>query len=470
LSAIGIVGERQTGIRPRDLATWLACVGFALLLGVLSWFAQGWTTAVMVAAVLVLRWWLVRAVGLQAGLVVLLVVTSVVDRYTFRVGSLDLRAEQVATILALASVLVTRLGASDWSWIKPNVAEGILLAWFAANVVSSLLWSPERNLSAKIIALIAVCALAFALPRRLLSGSSAPAQFETITRWLLIVFATECAWGALAYLVHVFGPTISLGVNPASGHLSTYGTLWEQNVFGAFAAAGAVAWVYLGPGRFRFAWVGLALCLAGLLYSLTRAAWLAAAVVGGIGGGWPGLRRRTDLRTVALGALATLPFVATAVVAEKVGMYVIGPGGGQTRFSLLTALLNLVDVVGRLNQWAPVSTDIRGHLILGRGTASFEALHVVNGVPQHVASLPLLILNDTGLIGLALFGAFAAAVFARTWARRRVPIVVGYGQVALVIGLTNLATETTELMIGWLMIGLLMAAADHLQTESPATE
>jgi hypothetical protein len=92
--------------------------------------------------------------------------------------------------------------------------------------------------------------------------------------------------------------------------------------------------------------------------------------------------------------------------------------------------------------------------------ASFEALHVAKGVPEHIASLPLLVLNDTGVIGVALFAGFVAAVFVRVWSRRQNLIVLGLGQMALVVALTNIATETTELMIGWLLIGLLMAACD----------
>jgi len=46
------------------------------------------------------------------------------------------------------------------------------------------------------------------------------------------------------------------------------------------------------------------------------------------------------------------------------------------------------------------------------------------------------------------------------------------GQVALVIAITNIATETLELMIGWLLIGLLLAALDVAgeRSRQPATQ
>ena len=457
-------GRMRFGVA--DLSIWLPGVGFAVLLGLLAWVSRSWTAPIMALAVLALGAYFVRVLGFQVGLVLMLVVTSFVDRYTFRAGPVDIRAEQVAAAAAVVALVVQRLRERDWSWLRPSAAEVLLLAWLAVNVLSSLLASPDRKLSAKIIALIAVSALGFALPRRILKGPEAAQNFEVLTRWMLLVFATESLAGALLYLLHVFGPTIALAVNPASGHLAAYGTLWEQNVFGAFAGAGAIAWVYLGPSRFKNAWIGVAVCLGGLLDSFTRAAYLATAIVGGIGAVLPGLRRRISFPLVGMAGLATLPFVVATLVVDRVGQYtIVLQGAPGPKPSLLTQLLNIVDVVGRVNQWIPVADDLRGHLLFGHGTASFEAIYVNNGVPQHIASLPLLILNDTGLVGLAVFGAFAAAIVARVWSRRHVPMAVVYGQMAIVIGLANVATQTTELMVGWLLIGLLMAAADHAQPE-----
>src|SRR4029077_9597327 len=178
------------------------------------------------------------------------------------------------------------------SWLRPNLPEVLLVAWFACSIASSLLASPDKRLSAKIIALVAVCSLGFLLPRRILAGERSAENLETVTRWLLIVFATEAAYGSIAYLLHVFGPTIAISPSPASGHLSATGTLWEQNVFGAFSAAGVVAGSYVCPGRFRHAWIGITAGLGGVVDSVTRSAWLVAAGMAVLGIGLPGLRRR----------------------------------------------------------------------------------------------------------------------------------------------------------------------------------
>lgn len=440
-------------------------VAFALLLGMLEWTARAWAAPVMVVAVLALGAFYARVLGLQAGLVLLLVVTALVDRYTFRLGPVDIRAEEIAGVAAVCVLAITKIREGGREWLKPNLAEALLLAWFACNVVGSVLSSPDKRLSAKILLLIGVCSIGFFLPRRLLAGAKAAENFETVTRWLLVAFAIEATFGSFAYVLHVYGPTIALTPNPASGHLSAYGTLWEQNVFGAVTAAGGVAWVYLGPGRFRWAWLSLAVCMAGVVASLTRAAWLAAAVVGGIGVTVPGLRRRFDVRLIAIGLFGGLIMAAGVLVLDSTGTYTVQVKGGlqgNVHGGLLGAILNLTDFIGRLNQMGPVWADIHGREVLfGRGTDSFEALHVVDGVPQHIASLPLQVLNDTGVVGLAVFTFFVLAVGMRAWAHRKGQLVAAFGQVAVVVGLTNLATQTTELMIGWLLIGLLAAACDN---------
>ena len=426
-----------------------------------------------VAGVLVLGLYYARVFGVQVGMLVLLIVTSVEDHYTFRVGPVAVRAEQVAMVMALVVFGAVLLRGAKKDWLRPSLAEGFLLAWFAIELISSLLGSPDRRLSAKNLALLAVTFVVVFLPRRLLAGSRAGEQMETVLRWLLIAFATEAAYGTIVYLVHVVGPTISIGPNPASGYLGAYGSLWEQNVFGAYSAAGVVAWAYLGPARFRSAWVGLALCIGGLGVSLTRAAWLAAAAVGGLGVVLPRLRQRLDLATVIRGAAAGLVLIGTMLLVDRSGSYsvplphAVGVPGPPASPGFLSAALNRVDVLGRINQIGPVLGDLRGHLLLGRGTASYESLHTVAGSPEHIASLPLLILEDGGIVGLALFGAFILALAFKAWSRRQSEIVVALGQVALVLAITNLATQTTELMVDWLLIGLLLAAVELLPVGNP---
>jgi hypothetical protein len=454
-------------IPPSAAAVWLAGVGLAVLLGLLAATGKTWSAAAATLAVMAVAYLYARVLGLRQGMVVLLILTATLDRFTYRVGPLDLRAEQVAALLALLALAVTAVRGRDWSWLRPNLAEAAILAWLALNLVSSLLASPDRLLSIKVLAVYAISSLGLFLPRRVLSDRGSVTGLETVVTWLLVVMATEAAYSTLIYLLHALGPTISVGINPASGYLGAYGTLWEQNVLGGFCAAGVVAWSYLAPRRLPGAWAGIAACIGGLVDSVTRAAWLATVAVVALGFILPGSRRRLDLKTLARGAAGGLVLIVATLVATRLGRYnyslpgTVGPTGPSVGGpSFLTAILNRVDLLGRFNQVPLVWSDIRDHVLLGRGTAAFEALHQYHSIPEHLASLPLNLLDGSGFIGLALFVAFGVVVTVRAWARRANGLVHALGQLALVLVITNLSTETLELMIGWLLIGLLLAAID----------
>jgi hypothetical protein len=66
--------------------------------------------------------------------------------------------------------------------------------------------------------------------------------------------------------------------------------------------------------------------------------------------------------------------------------------------------------------------------------------------------------NDTGLLGLLVFAAFVGAITVATWRARHDITVLGLAMMMLVLGITSTATEPLELMIPWLLTGLLLAA------------
>src|SRR5258708_24219007 len=126
---------------------------------------------------------------MRAGLVLLLIATPVIDGFTFRGGSVDLRPEEIAALGALLVIAAMRIRERDASWPRPNLPEVLLAAWLACSILSSLLASPDRRLSAKIIALVAGCTLGFFLPRPLLARDRSAPNLQTVTRRLLVRFA-----------------------------------------------------------------------------------------------------------------------------------------------------------------------------------------------------------------------------------------------------------------------------------------
>jgi hypothetical protein len=454
-------------LRSSRLATLFAVAAIlALGLGLLTLAPH--TIGIAGAAVLVLAAGAVFAwlLGVRTGLLILLIATCFIDRFTYRVGSVNIRAEQLAALVGLAMVAYWFLTQRRWELIRPTLSEGLLGGWFAIGLISSLTAAPQVGRSLKGLGLLLISSLGLILPRRLLDKENAQKQMDATIELLLIAFAAEGAYGTAAFLAHVFGSQVSLAANVATGHLSAYGTLWEPNVFGAICTAGAVAWAWLGPRHFQHAWLGIALCLGGTIVSFTRAAWVAAFVVLALSALARTVRVRASWRQLMIG-IGTSALIALVVFgAERVADYYIPVAHGQTathpaRLGVVGLLENPIDVIGRLDQVRIALPDIRAHPLLGSGIASFGELHPIAGQPeQHIANLGLTVLNDTGALGLLVFAAFGIAVAVPAWRHRRDATVVGLGMSTLVIAITNMATETTELMITWLLLGLVLMAVD----------
>jgi hypothetical protein len=494
----------------------LAGAGLGVGLAGLTFVRSPLSVAGAAVLVLLAAAFYTRVLGTRGGLLALLVVTCLLDRFTFPVGRVDIRSEQLVALIGLGVIgfwiLSRRRG---WDLLRPSPIEALLGLWFALSLVSSLAFAPDTGRSVKAVALLLISSLGFLLPRRLLNplprqgevaltfpprgevalaspprgevarsaggdsaegdsaggdsaGSGTRNELDLVVRIFLVAIAAEGVYGTGAFLAHVFGSMVSLNPNPATGHLSAYGTLWEPNVFGAFCAAGAVAWSWLGRRHFTHSWIGIAACLGGTLVSFTRAAWLAALLVLVISLGGP-LRKRANLSQLALGVAGAAVIALAVFGAEQVADYYPQvPGGPSTHPSsrgLLTLLINAIDVIGRLDQVPVVLKDLGPHALLGNGTASYGVRHPIAGQPeQHIANLELTVLNDTGVVGLLVFLAFGGALAYAVWKRRRDPAVAGLGMATLVIVITNTATETTELMITWLMLGLVLMAVDTSPT------
>jgi len=443
--------------RPRVTDPSVAIVGatavvLAAIIAALGVTQPRFGTAIMVAATLVAGAVLIRTLGATIGVLVLLIVACFVDQWVFRAGGFNIRPEQIALILGLAVYAVERVRTRRSLLLKPNVFEAVLLAWFALGLVSSLIQAPDRVESLKILALLMLSSLATFLPRRLLDTRRE--DFDEVVGWLLLAFALESAYSVGTYFLHLFGPTIAMGLNPASGRLESLGTLWEPNVLGAMCAAGGVAWIFLGPRYFTHPWIGVALCFTATVTSFARGAWLGGLVVLLLIIVLP-VRRRLDLRALGAGALATILLIVGVIASDIGGAYSSKNGISET-------VSNSVDIIGRIYQIRSVLSEMGNfsHMLIGGGVDSYGQIHVVNGRPDHLASLELVILNDTGVIGAALFALFVVLIAIAAWRRAHDITVLGLAAMMFLLVITNAATSTIELMITWLLLGMLIAAID----------
>jgi hypothetical protein len=329
----------------------------------------------------------------------------------------------------------------------------LLLGWFAVGLLSSVLEAPERARSVKVLGLLLVSSLALFIPRRLIGDSAE--TLDRVVRWLLVAFVMASGFATLAYFAHAFGPTIAMSANPAGGHLNAYGTLWEPNVLGSVCGSGALAWAFLGGHHFKRHWIGTTICLAGSLVSYARGAWLAVIIVLAITV-VTALRRRVDMRSLWTAEAWMLAVIAAMVVAEQIGSYTVGPRGIA---GVLGAVGNGNDLIGRLRQFPEVFHDLKRSPLIGLGVDSYGEVHKdLIGVAQQLGNLELAVVNETGVIGLVLFVGVILVIASAAWKYRSDNTVLGLSAMVLVLGLANQATETLELMITWLLVGLLLTA------------
>ncbi len=420
----------------------------------------------MVVAVAIAAGVLIWALGQRLGAVVLLVFCAFLVRYTFSLGRLDIRAEQVAAAIALGIVAYAMVRERSIRLARPDYAEIALVIWFVLGLAASLIFSLSKFDSVKVWALYVVSSLGLLLPRRLLSGHAE--ELEGAVHWLLVAFAIESLYALAAYFLHLLGPTLAMSVN--RGQLSVYGTLWEPNVLGAVCAAGAIAWTFLGRRYFGSAWIGMALCASATVVSFTRTAWIALGLVLALKLIVPPLRRM-DMGAVGIAALATVIMIGLTLAAERVVNYYPGQAGYKpvTGSAIGGDIGNPADVQGRFDQIHQVLGDLKHHPILGGGMDSFGQHHVFEGAKQHVANLELLVLNDTGVLGTVAFAAVGLLIVLAFWRRRDDPLTLGLGAMVLVIAITNQATETLELLITWLLVGFLLSAVDAAPTGAKAS-
>ena len=435
-------------------------MALAVVMGALSTSHSRQAVPIAIAAVLAAAWLFIAALDLAVGVVVLLITTTLIDRFTLPVGGAAIRAEQIAVVVALGIVVVSHRKASPSTWLRPTFPEALLVLWFVIAFISSVVFAPERFASLKILALLAISASVIFVPRRLLR----PDMIETLMRWFLILLLLEAAYGLAAWLLHALGPNLSISVN--RDHLSAYGTLWEPNVFGAVCAAGAVAWALVGHRFYRWSWVAIAICAGGATVSFTRSAWIALGLVAVLVLITPA-RRQVEVGTTALAATTAVALIGALLIVDHVGDYWIAPAAQASASTtpssrsadVTTNAGDLTDLAGRVYQIRPVLSDLRSHPLLGGGVDSMVQRHN-NPSLAHIGNVELSVLNDTGVVGLLIFTAFVLASLFAAWQRRWDPLVVALVGTTLVIAITNQATETMELMFTWLFLGLLLAASD----------
>ena len=420
-----------------------------------SW--AGWLVAgVMLVTVAGVRW--------PYGSLVLLITASVMPRFFVEVSGWKARPEHFAVAI-ISVVLGVRLLRHNEK-IRLQLLDWWVLAYVVLNYVSSAFGSfaPSSTLRWALLNNLAV--LPYFLIRWMVRSLG---TLEKAFRILLVVGIAECAYGIFSYVSHhAFGTTTGMEVGQYLVDIAApYGSQYEPNLFGAYAACCAVMWLalYLGEQKQRQI-LPICFLVASLatVLSFSRAALL--ALLAGIGWVIWRVRRlknapRVRLAPFAVGFALVLVIAATAagaVLRERFGNLI---EQGLTEETTVTRLIV---------NWEAL-LEVPNHPILGNGTASFNlTFDWAAYVPQWagdnfwIGNAPLRILHDTGLLGLTAFLGFVVSICWKIGRGLRCQnnysiVLLSLTAGAVVYAVLFQSSDGTNLAFCWVHLGFLASAA-----------
>ncbi len=293
--------------------------------------------------------------------------------------------------------------------------------------------------------------------------------FGKAFRILLGVAVVESTYGLLCSVSnHIFGTTTGMAVGEYLVDVAApYGSMYEPNLFGAYAAACAVMFLslYLAAEHHRLGHlIGFLVASIASVLSFSRAALFALVVVICFIL-WKARSAKNGHRTkvVILGLAGGL---ASLVAVTAVG------GVLQERIAnLLTQGLSEETTISRVIVIQQALQEVPAHPWLGSGTASFNlSFDWTPYVPEWasdktwIANAPLRIIHDTGVLGLTAFLGFLVSLWLKI--RRtpdkpnsQFPELFALSAGTLLYGISFQFTDGTILAFVWVQLGFLATAA-----------
>lgn len=431
----------------------LAIVCRLALLEDVSWL--GWVP--LAAAALVLT-----ASGWPYGALFVLVGTSVMARFYIELLGWKARPEHFAAALVASGMVIwiafsrkrPRWNQVDY-WIVAYVAINFISSAGSSAPASTLRWALQSSLAV----------LPYFLIRILVRDQNTLGKAFNI---LLAVGALESAYGILSYVSHqAVGSSFGMEIGQYFVDVAApYGSMYEPNMFGAYAGCTAVMFLalYLFKNDSRTAYlVGFLIASLATVLSFSRAALLAF----GVSVCWVFWKSRSAARgksrsmtTIVVAIAMILAFSASAlgVIRERFSdLYDSGLAEGTT----ITRIVAIMEAL----------REVPSHPFLGSGTASFNlTFDWASFVPEWagettwIGNTPIRVLHDNGLVGLATLVGFGVTV---CWKIRKkllngsalVPMLLALEAGALVYCISFQSTDGTVLAFTWVQLGFLASAA-----------
>jgi O-antigen ligase len=364
---------------------------------------------------------LVLAGGLATALLrrytlVLLLCLVPLNGITLALGRTNVRTDQLVTVLMVVGFGLSAVFVRRRPYLDRPLA--LIIGLLALNALTTVFVSPSRGYSTtQVLSLTA----SWAIYAVLVNGLRTIDEADHATGVLLAAMTVAAMVGIVAFASAVAGFPIGManvegGINGQA--YGAFGTALEPNIFGSmcqstFVIAAAMLLLGAHPRRRVQLWAVVGVTALGLVVSFTRGAWLGALC---------GLLATALLAPVVGRRVSLARFALPAVAGALAGVWLWtddGPAGVYFRYKID----NLVNpqsetATYRLVSYGLAWAQVLQRPIFGWGTFSYAALLAEGsdvkqlGVDHAlwISNYLLLILHDTGIVGLLVFGALIVAV------------------------------------------------------------
>jgi O-antigen ligase len=421
----------------------------------LSWV--GWAIAgVLIVLTTMSRW--------PVGAFLVLCVMSALPYYFVQIFGWKARPEHFASAVVALAIgiawvagrLKLRLDSLDY-WVLAYVAINFFSSTFGSPApASTLRWALQSGLAI--------------LPYFLIRAMIPDAKTMRQCFWILVaVGVAESSYGLFCYAMYLlFGSTLGIAVGQYGDVSTTFGSHFEPNLFGAYAACCAIllAVLYVNGGKYRLRiLVGLLIASAAAICSFSRAA-LAGLIIVAAWVLWtarPADRKtggsKLTILAIGMGVVLILGATAAGGILEKRFEDAFTQGWAED-----TAIMRYVAIVEALK-------DIPQHPLIGTGTSSLQLTFDFGqyipewaGDATWVGNLAVRVTHDTGFIGLGILIGFYIALWRKV--RRQLhqksdltAMLLGLWSGFLLYAITFQSTDGSTLAFTWIHVGLLASSA-----------
>jgi len=409
------------------------------------------------------------------GAVVFVIATSAMPRVVWSAGNLHVHPEHLAVTAASLAILFKR-GYRRIRLADIQLFDYFLIAYIALNFFSSAFTSPEPGSTLRWAALQTLVIASFFLVR-LLVRTRATLWKAWVT--LLAASALGSFYGFISFISNrIFGTTFGVEAEQYGKIPAAYGTQWEANIFGSYAACVAIMFLagfLMSRDRNRGWWIaGFLIGTLASILSMSRAVLLSLPLTVLFTFWISAKAQHFDTRRVlriVLIATATL-LLATPFLVPML----------RERFATLIDINALTEdetTVERLIQMKVAADNIRDHPVFGTGTASFQLVfNWQQYIPEMgdlhgwLGNTPMRVLNDTGIAGLTVFLCFLGSL---GWRLRKIlhysdhrtrTVLVALACGIFLYALTFQSTEATMLAFPWIHLGFLASGVVIVEEES----